>query len=97
MRRRQFIAGLGGAVAWPVAALAQQPERRVGFLHALAQNDPEARARVAALREGLAQLGWTECNIRIEQITTKCRNTRPNWWVRYLKLLSPTQHPPLRR
>jgi putative tryptophan/tyrosine transport system substrate-binding protein len=69
MRRREFIAGLGGAVAWPMAALAQQPDRmrRVGFLHALAENDPVAQARVAMLREGLARLGWTERNVRIEQ------------------------------
>lgn len=69
MRRREFIAGLGGAAAWQLAALAQQPDgvRRVGFLHALAENDPEAQARVAVLREGLARLGWTERNVRIEQ------------------------------
>jgi putative ABC transport system substrate-binding protein len=41
--------------------------RRVGFLHALAENDPEAQARVAVLREGLARLGWTDRNVRIEQ------------------------------
>jgi putative tryptophan/tyrosine transport system substrate-binding protein len=69
MRRREFIAGLGGAAAWPLAARAQQVERarRVGFLQALAENDPEAQARVAVLREGLARLGWTERNVRIEQ------------------------------
>jgi putative tryptophan/tyrosine transport system substrate-binding protein len=69
MRRREFIAGLGGTAAWQVAALAQQPDRvrRVGFLHALAENDPEAQARVAVFREGLARLGWTERNVLIEQ------------------------------
>src|SRR5258707_7938645 len=69
MRRREFIAGRGGAAAWQLAALAQQPDRvrRVGCLHALAGNDPEARARAAVLREGLAQLGWTERNVRIEE------------------------------
>ncbi len=69
MRRRKFIAGLGGAAAWQLAALAQQPDRvrRVGFLHALAENDPEAQARVAVLRGELARLGWTERNVRIEQ------------------------------
>jgi putative tryptophan/tyrosine transport system substrate-binding protein len=69
IRRREFIAGLTGAVVWPVAARAQQPDRmrRVGCLYALARNDPVAQARVAVLREGLAQLGWTERNIRIEE------------------------------
>jgi putative tryptophan/tyrosine transport system substrate-binding protein len=69
IRRREFIAGLGGTAVWPLAARAQQPDRmrRVGFLHALAENDPEAQARVAVLREGLAQLGWTDRNVRIEQ------------------------------
>jgi putative tryptophan/tyrosine transport system substrate-binding protein len=69
IRRRDFMAGLGGAAVWPVAARAQQPDRarRVGFLHALAENDPAAQERVAVLREGLARLGWTERNVRIEQ------------------------------
>jgi putative tryptophan/tyrosine transport system substrate-binding protein len=69
MRRREFITGLGGAAVWPVLGRAQQPDRaqRVGFLHALAESDPEAQERVAVLREGLARLGWTERNVRIEQ------------------------------
>ena len=69
IRRREFIAGLSGAAAWQLAALAQQPDRvrRVGFLYALAGNDPVAQARVAVLREGPAQLGWTERNVRIEE------------------------------
>ncbi len=69
MRRREFIAGLGGASAWQLAALAQQPDRmrRVGCLYPLGRNDPEAQARVAALREGLAQLGWTGRNVQIEE------------------------------
>jgi putative tryptophan/tyrosine transport system substrate-binding protein len=69
MRRREFFAGLGGAVAWQVAARAQQPDRmrRLGCLYPLGRNDPEAQARAAVLREGLAQLGWTERNVRIEE------------------------------
>jgi putative ABC transport system substrate-binding protein len=69
MRRREFIAGIGATAAWPLAARAQQSDRvrRIAFLHALAENDPEAQARVAMLREGLAQFGWTERNVRIEQ------------------------------
>jgi putative tryptophan/tyrosine transport system substrate-binding protein len=69
MRRREFIAGFGGAAAWPLAALAQQPDRmrRVGCLYTFAGNDPIAQARAAVFREGLAQLGWTERNVRIEE------------------------------
>jgi putative tryptophan/tyrosine transport system substrate-binding protein len=69
MRRREFFAGLGGAVAWQVAARAQQGDRmrRLGCLYPLGRNDPEAQARAAVLREGLAQLGWTERNVRIEE------------------------------
>jgi putative tryptophan/tyrosine transport system substrate-binding protein len=68
--RREFITLLGGAAAaWPFAARAQQAERmrRIVFLHALAENDPEIQARIAAFRQGLAALGWTENrNIQIE-------------------------------
>jgi putative tryptophan/tyrosine transport system substrate-binding protein len=69
MRRRQFISLLGAAVASPLAARAHQGDRmrRVVFLHALAENDPEVVPRVAAFGQGLEALGWTENrNIRIE-------------------------------
>ena len=70
MKRREFIALVGGAaVAWPLAARAQQAERmrRLGVLEALGVDDPEALARVGALAQGLQQLGWTVGrNIRIE-------------------------------
>jgi putative tryptophan/tyrosine transport system substrate-binding protein len=68
MRRREFIALLGGAAAWPLAARAQQPEmRRIGVLMSLAESDPEAQARVAAFRKGLQTLGWAEGrNVRID-------------------------------
>ena len=63
MKRREFIMLLGGAAAmWPLAARAQQPERmrRIAVLMNLAESDPEGQARIAAFREGLAKLGWTE-------------------------------------
>jgi putative ABC transport system substrate-binding protein len=68
MRRRAFIALLGGAAAaWPLAASAQQPERmrRIGLL--MVVDDREGQARVTALKQGLQELGWTEGrNIQIE-------------------------------
>ena len=62
MRRRDFVALLSGAAAWPFAARAQQPERvrRVGVLQGTAENDPETQARTKAFRQALAALGWTE-------------------------------------
>jgi putative tryptophan/tyrosine transport system substrate-binding protein len=69
MRRRKFIALLGGAAAWPLAARAQQPDRirRIGVLLVYAETDRENQARIAAFREALQRLGWTEGrNVRIE-------------------------------
>src|SRR5215831_7282153 len=69
MRRREFITGLGGAAAWPVVAYAQQPERmrRVGFLTASAESNPQGQASFAAFREELNRLGWTDGrNVRID-------------------------------
>jgi putative ABC transport system substrate-binding protein len=69
MRRREFIALLGGAAAWPLTAQAQPFDqmRRIGVLMPYAEDDPETSPRVTALREGLLKLGWTEGqNIRFE-------------------------------
>jgi putative tryptophan/tyrosine transport system substrate-binding protein len=70
MRRREFIALLGGsALVLPSAARAQQPGliRRVGMLMSGLASDPEQQARVAAFVHGLQQLGWTEgSNIQID-------------------------------
>src|SRR5262245_56417398 len=69
MKRRAFIAGLGGAVAWPIVAQAQQGERmrRIGVLMPLAADDPEAQKRIGALIKTLSELGWSiERNIQIE-------------------------------
>jgi len=63
MRRREFITLLGGAaVAWPLTARAQQPERmrRIGVLAPTAPDDAEAQTRFAALRQGLQRFGWIE-------------------------------------
>jgi putative ABC transport system substrate-binding protein len=70
MRRREFIAFLGNAAAaWPLAARAQQRERmrRIGALMAMAPEDPQAPTRIAALAQGLQELGWTVGgNVRID-------------------------------
>jgi putative tryptophan/tyrosine transport system substrate-binding protein len=69
MRRRDFIKVIGGTVAWPLAARAQQPVgmRRIGMLMAYAETDREGQAFVAAFREALAKLGWAEGrNIQID-------------------------------
>lgn len=70
MRRREFIGFLGGAaLALPLAARAQQPERirRIGVLMGYAEGDREGQAFVAAFRDGLQKLGWVEGrNVRID-------------------------------
>jgi len=66
MKRRAFIALLGGAAAWPLAAGAQQPERmrRIGVLMTLAADDPEGQE---AFVQGLQELGWTDGrNVQID-------------------------------
>ncbi|SDR60649.1 putative ABC transport system substrate-binding protein [Rhizobiales bacterium GAS113] len=69
MRRREFIAFLGAAAAWPLAVYAQQADRvrRIGVLMGYAESDREGQANVAAFRGGLQELGWTEGrNIRLD-------------------------------
>jgi putative ABC transport system substrate-binding protein len=67
--RREFITLLGGAVAWPVAARAEQRERirRIGVLMGLAAEDAEAHERIAAFVQALQELGWTDGrNLQLE-------------------------------
>ena len=68
LRRRHFIAILGGTAAWPLAARAQQPEqmRRIGVLMNMAADDQQGQARVAAFRQVLQQLGRSDRNVRID-------------------------------
>ena len=63
MKRREFIAVLGGAAAWPLVARAQQPKtqaRRIGVLINFAADDSTARTRLEAFLEGLQSLGWID-------------------------------------
>src|SRR5215831_3730397 len=69
MGRREFIAGLGGATAWPFASWAQQGERvrRIGVLVPGDENDPVAKTRLSAFTQALADLGWTDGrNVRMD-------------------------------
>ena len=70
MRRREFITLLGGAAtAWPLIVRAQQPDRmrRIGVLMGPAADDPDGQARIAALLQGLQQLGWAVGrNVRVD-------------------------------
>src|SRR6478672_434954 len=70
LRRRQFLTLLGGAaVAWPLAAHAQQPERmrRIGVLMSTVEGDQRGLEYITAFAQGLAELGCTVGrNVRIE-------------------------------
>src|SRR4030081_1535632 len=69
MKRREFITLLGGAGTWPVTAAAQQAGRggHVGGLMSVVEDDPGGLAELAALRQGLTELGWVEGrNLHIE-------------------------------
>ena len=69
MRRRDFIAGIGGALSMPLAGHAQQAERmrRIGIILPATADDVEFQARVGAFLQGLQQLGWSiGRNVRID-------------------------------
>jgi putative ABC transport system substrate-binding protein len=69
IKRRQFIALLGGAAAWPLAARAQQGGRvrRIGVLMGSDENDPVGKTLLSAFTQALAGLGWTDGrNVRID-------------------------------
>jgi putative ABC transport system substrate-binding protein len=69
MKRRTFIAGLGGVAAWPVVARAQQGDRvrRIGVLMAGDEIDPVFKPRLSAFTQALAELGWTDGrNMRVD-------------------------------
>jgi putative tryptophan/tyrosine transport system substrate-binding protein len=69
MRRRKFIALLGGAAAWPLAARAQQAGAmpRIGLLSVFAESDLEGQALIRELIQRLQELGWVNGrNVQID-------------------------------
>jgi putative tryptophan/tyrosine transport system substrate-binding protein len=69
VKRREFIAALGSAAAWPMVTRAQQPKsvRRVGALIAVAESDSEGKEWVAGFRQGLEKRGWSEArNLHVD-------------------------------
>jgi len=69
IRRRKFLATLGGAAAWPLAARAQHGERvrRIGVFMNTAADDPAGQARLLAFAQTLAQSDWTDGrNVRMD-------------------------------
>jgi putative tryptophan/tyrosine transport system substrate-binding protein len=86
MRRREFIAALGGVAAMPLATRAQQNERvrRIGVLlgGGNTPEDPQSQARNAALLQGLAQQGWiVGRNLRMDMRWAGRDNTRHSGYV----------------
>jgi putative ABC transport system substrate-binding protein len=62
LRRRKFIAALGGVAVSPLSAWAQQGDRvrRIGVLMPFDENDPLWKPRLSAFTQALADLGWTD-------------------------------------
>ena len=93
MKRREFIALLGGAaVAWPFTARAQQAGgmRRIGLLLTLSEDDPETKSGLAVFRQVLQRSGWDEGrNVRIEYRTAEGDAERIRKYVAELLALSP--------
>jgi putative ABC transport system substrate-binding protein len=103
MNRRDVITVLGGtAVVWPLAAHAQQVGgvRRIGVLMDLVESDPQAQARIAALRQGLQSLGWTDGrNIRVDYRWSASDPGLARTYASELVALKPRKHylpPPTR-
>jgi ABC-type uncharacterized transport system substrate-binding protein len=92
MNRRQFIAGLGGAAALPIAARGQQRERmrRLAVLMPIAASDPEAPLRIRALIRGLQTAGWIEGrNVSIDYRWSGGRNDIARSYAAELLALAP--------
>src|SRR5262249_25398407 len=93
MRRRDFIKVIGGgAVAWPLAARAQQRDRlrRVAVLEAIAKDTPSAQARYTAFLQAFEKLGWTDGrNVQIEARWSGGNNVELRKYAEELVALAP--------
>jgi hypothetical protein len=92
IRRREFIAVVGGALAWPLAARAQQGERmrRIGVLMNASSDDADGQARIVAFVQALQELGWTDRrNARID-VRAHCTSRRLPF-----ELCPPEPRPPI--
>ena len=90
MRRREFIGLLGGAAAWPLVVRAKEGMRRVGALIGGTESDPEFQARIAAFRQSLEKLGWSEGkNIQIDYRFTAANRERTERFAKELVALHP--------
>lgn len=67
MKRREFIGLLGGSLAWPLAARAQQNLRRVAVINVRLETDPLGQSQLKAFRQGFEKLGWIDGrNVKID-------------------------------
>jgi putative ABC transport system substrate-binding protein len=92
MKRRDFITLLGGAVSWPLAARAQQPERmrRVGALISLSADDPLSEMVIGAFSQGLQERGWSlGRNVRIDYRWAAIDSDRIHQYATELIALAP--------
>ena len=92
MRRREFIAGLGGAASWPLLARAERGERvrRLSVLMGWNETDPQAKDALSAFAEGLEKLGWTEGrNLRFDIRWTSGSADRRQMFAKELVELQP--------
>ena len=92
MRRREFIAGLGGAAAIPFAARAQPREhpRRIALLLPAHPTDPEFQAYVGAFLQGLQQAGWViGRNAQLEYRWTEGNPENTRKYIAELAALAP--------
>jgi hypothetical protein len=86
------LAGMGGAVAWPLGARAQQVQgvRRIAVMMVNAESDPEGRNRIHTFRQGLQDLGWVDGrNVRIDYRWGAGNAERPRAYAAELVSLAP--------